>query len=196
MSRLAVTVNNLTYRYEAQEQYLFHRLNVSFQRGFTGVIGPNGAGKTTLLRLVTGQLSCTEGVIAGVENAVYCAQRTDHAPTALNDLLQDYDAAAYALRGKLGVEDDFLERWNVLSHGERKRAQIACALWLQPDVLAIDEPTNHIDMAARQMLLDSVKRFSGVGLIVSHDRDLLDDLCDQCLWRPIRARVRPERLGR
>jgi macrolide transport system ATP-binding/permease protein len=49
-------------------------------------------------------------------------------------------------------------------------------------VLAIDEPTNHIDAKARQLLIDALECYRGVGLIVSHDRDLLDALCTQCIW--------------
>ena len=96
--------------------------------------------------------------------------------------LDDLDPDAFELRGRLGLDADFGTRWESLSHGERKRAQIGCALWQQPELLAIDEPTNHIDAAARELLLAALARFRGVGLIVSHDRELLDALCVQCLW--------------
>ncbi|MDP6377543.1 MAG: ATP-binding cassette domain-containing protein [Pseudomonadales bacterium] len=71
---------------------------------------------------------------------------------------------------------DFGDRWDTLSHGERKRAQFAHALWQRPVLLAIDEPTNHIDRHAREFLLDSLKRLRGVGLLVSHDDRFLDRL--------------------
>ena len=54
---------------------------------------------------------------------------------------------------------------DTLSHGERKRSQIAVALWKQPELLALDEPTNHIDAAARRLLIDSLRQFRGVGLL-------------------------------
>jgi ATPase subunit of ABC transporter with duplicated ATPase domains len=69
-----------------------------------------------------------------------------------------------------------------LSHGERKRAQIAVALWRRPLVLALDEPTNHIDLDARRLLARALRSFRGVGLLVSHDRELLDALCSQSLF--------------
>ena len=100
----------------------------------------------------------------------------------LEAFLEDDDGQAYALRGRLGIECDFLARWPTLSHGERKRAQIGTALWQAPSVLTIDEPTNHIDGDARALLLESLKRFRGVGIIVSHDRELLDELCRHTLW--------------
>ena len=64
------------------------------------------------------------------------------------------------LRGKLFIGDDWAERWATLSHGERKRAQIAVALWQQPEVLLIDEPTNHIDAGARALLCEALPPFA------------------------------------
>jgi ATPase subunit of ABC transporter with duplicated ATPase domains len=90
------------------------------------------------------------------------------------------------------VEDDWMARWETLSHGERKRAQIGVALWRQPRVLAVDEPTNHIDAAARRLLVGALRAYRGVGLLVSHDRELLDGLCRQCLFvDPPGATLRP-----
>src|SRR6185295_591892 len=78
------------------------------------------------------------------------------------------------------------------SHGERKRAQIATALWQDPLLLAIDEPTNHIDAAARSLLIEAMRSYRGVGLLVSHDRELLDELCDKTLFiQPPTAILRP-----
>ncbi len=54
--------------------------------------------------------------------------------------------------GKLQVEENWATRWPTLSHGERKRAQIGVALWQRPDVILLDEPTNHIDLIARGFL--------------------------------------------
>ena len=114
--------------------------------------------------------------------AVYCPQRTDEPPAELGALLAAADGEAWSLKGRLGVQDDWLARWPTLSHGERKRAQIAMALWRRPPVLLIDEPTNHIDREARDLLAVALKSFRGIGLLVSHDRELLDLLCTQCLF--------------
>ena len=191
-SESAVAFRDVAFRYETALEPLFSGVSVHFPRGFTGIIGANGVGKTTLLHLATGTLAPESGTVQRPAHAIYCAQRTDDPPAGLIDLLDDTDGEAYALRGRLGVEPEFLERWNTLSHGERKRAQIAHALWQAPALLAIDEPTNHIDVRARELLIDSLRRFRGVGLIVSHDRDLLDELCAQCLWlEPPNASVFP-----
>jgi ATPase subunit of ABC transporter with duplicated ATPase domains len=56
------------------------------------------------------------------------------------------------------------------------------ALWLKPELLAIDEPTNHVDAEGRQIIRSGLRLYNGVGLLVSHDRELLDLLCGQCLF--------------
>jgi len=81
-----------------------------------------------------------------------------------------------APRGRLGIELSWMARWSTLSHGERKRAQIATALWQDPAVLAIDEPTNHIRADARALLVAAMSSYRGIGLLVSHDRELLDEV--------------------
>jgi ATPase subunit of ABC transporter with duplicated ATPase domains len=181
-SDASVVFDGVCFRHDSASDPTFTALSVHFARGFTGVVGPNGAGKTTLLRLATGELEPESGAIQAPRNAIYCAQRTDDPPGGLEALLVANDRASYGLRGKLGVEPEFATRWSSLSHGERKRAQIATALWQAPSLLAIDEPTNHIDAEAREMLIRALARFRGVALLVSHDRGLLDALCTHCLW--------------
>lgn len=177
-----VLIQDLAFCYEGAQQSLFTDLTISFSRGYTGIIGANGAGKSTLLKLVAGELKPTAGSISGASNAIYCEQRTDLLPPALQEFFDDYSGDAHRLRVQLSIQHDFAIRWSTLSHGERKRAQIATALWQNPEILAIDEPTNHIDANARQMLMDALGTFTGVCLLVSHDRELLDNLCQRCLW--------------
>jgi len=181
-SRPSVAARDLSFSYDSNPEPLINELSAHFPIGFTGIVGANGTGKTTLLRLIVGELGPTNGSVEGVSEAVYCEQRTDNAPATFSDFLGDWSGEASELRGRLEIEPDFFDRWDSLSHGERKRAQIAHALWQSPSVLAIDEPTNHIDANARELLLNNLKRYRGVGLIVSHDRALLDELCVQCLW--------------
>lgn len=176
-----MTFRRVSFSYDGGEA-LFTELDLDLHRGFTGCVGANGAGKTTLLRLAVGDLEPLRGHVRGGGVAVYCPQRTDEPPPGLAEFLDATDAESCALRGRLQVEESWGERWTTLSHGERKRCQIGTALWRAPDLLAIDEPTNHIDAAARALLVDALRRFRGVGLLVSHDRDLLDALCSHCLW--------------
>lgn len=169
---------------------LFRDLTVQFPAGWTGIVGPNGAGKTTLLRVAIGELAPQSGTITSRGLGLYVAQRTDDPPPLFEDFIWAPDATV--LKARLRVSEDWPERWATLSHGERKRAQIAVALWREPAVLALDEPSNHIDADARRLLLEALRDFAGVGLLVSHDRALLDELCTQCLIiDPPEAVLRP-----
>lgn len=87
-----------------------------------------------------------------------------------------------ALRRDLDVEDDWPWRHDTLSCGQQKRLQVACALWQRPDLLVMDEPTNHVVSPPREAVTAALARFKGVGLLISHDRALLDALCSQCLF--------------
>ena len=192
MSSLFLRFQEVSFTYPTMTKPLLAGVEVYFPAGWTGIVGANGVGKSTLLKLAVGELKVQEGKVHHLGSALYCAQRTDDAPEALADFIYAGDREAVALRRQLGVEEEWLERWDTLSHGERKRAQIGVALWLNPDVLALDEPTNHIDGDARRLLLGALHRYQGVGLLVSHDRELLDELCGQCLFiDPPDATLRP-----
>jgi ATPase subunit of ABC transporter with duplicated ATPase domains len=182
MTDLSILFENVSFTYDRATQPLITELSVHFTRGWTGIVGANGVGKSTILKLATGGLVPLEGRVVIPEFAIYCQQRTDDAPEHLHELILSMNGDAFRIKGQLGIEDDWLERWNTLSHGERKRAQIAVALWRKPQVLAVDEPTNHLDVEAQDLLFDALSTFRGVGMLVSHDRRLLDDLCRQCLF--------------
>ena len=184
--------HQVSFRYDAMTSDLISDLDLTLTEGWTGVVGANGSGKTTLLKLAAGVLVPDAGHLSRPDSGIYCPQRTDEPSAALIDLLEAGDSKAYKIKGRLGVQDDWLQRWDSLSHGERKRSQIAAALWREPDLLAIDEPTNHLDGEARQVLSLALKSFRGIGLLVSHDRDLLDTLCQQCLFvEPPQVSLRP-----
>ncbi|WP_242395022.1 ATP-binding cassette domain-containing protein [Anaeromyxobacter oryzisoli] len=147
--------------------------------GWTALVGENGAGKTTLLALVAGALAPASGRIRveppGARIAL-CPQRVDTAGEPERDLARSEDGAARRLRGELALDPAALARWETLSPGERKRWQIAAALATEPDVLLLDEPTTHVDSAARALLLRALQRFGGAGVVVSHDRAFLEEL--------------------
>ncbi len=157
-------------------------ISFDIHSGWTGVSGENGSGKSTLLLLAAGLLSPTAGLIKIPKPFVYCDQRTDAIPSFWEDFFYADDNHAGYLMDRLKIEGDWPWRWETLSHGERKRTQLAIALWQAPEMLLIDEPTNHLDGEARMLIKDVLREYSGIGLIVSHDRSLLDALCRQCLF--------------
>ena len=182
MNHHCLRVTSLSFGYEKMTQVLFKDLSFAASIGWTGIVGSNGGGKTTLLQLLAGLLRPMEGRIDGPKNVLYCPQRTDDEPPHFLELMNSLDGEAIVARSRLGVADDWSNRWSTLSHGERKRAQIAILLWLKPDVVVVDEPTNHLDKEGREILARALSTFSGIGVLVSHDRYLLDTLCYQCLF--------------
>lgn len=192
MTKLFLNLHNITFVYDSAIEPLFEGFSASLAAGWTGVVGANGSGKTTLLKLASGILEPTEGTIDLPHKTIYCPQRTDDKPALFDEMNSSTSREAIIQRSQLGVQPDWGERWNTLSHGERKRAQIAVALWQNPDVLAIDEPTNHLDAEARELILFALQSYAGVGLLVSHDRELLDTLCYQCVFiDPPDVTIRP-----
>jgi macrolide transport system ATP-binding/permease protein len=182
MSLVGIDFQNVTFSYPGMTTPLIESFTCRFYEGWTGVVGANGAGKTTLLKLATALLAPEEGEIRSPDHTLYCEQRTDDPPAQFEGLIHAEERDAVLIKADLGIENDWLERWDTLSHGERKRAQVGVMLWRRPDVLAVDEPTNHLDSGAISLLAGALQKYRGVGLLVSHDRDLLDLLCGHCLF--------------
>ena len=182
MSQNHLFIQQLGFEYPGTSDPLFTDLQFTCTTGWTGICGANGSGKSTLLQLIAGRLLPDTGSVSVPGSILYCEQRTDEPPGNAAGFLNDYSPEACILLGKLGIEEEWLERWSTLSHGERKRVQIGTALWENPDVLLVDEPTNHLDLESTELLIQSLEDYEGIGVIVTHDRNLLDHLCFQCLW--------------
>ncbi|MEE8704998.1 MAG: ATP-binding cassette domain-containing protein [Olsenella sp.] len=179
---MQLNLSNVHYTYAGSPHEALAGVTVTFPRGWTGVVGDNGCGKSTLARVATGQLSPTSGAVGprGLVSS-YCEQDADLEPEGLSDFACDYGAEAVSLRARLGIDDSWPWRYAELSCGQRKRLQVAVALWRRPDVLVMDEPTNHLDAPTRTRVLDALRACDGVGILISHDRALLDALVDRCL---------------
>ena len=154
----------------------FETIDLHLAPGWTGLVGANGSGKTTLLRLLAGELTPAGGRVVrdpGDLSLVTCPQTVDVCGPEIERLAA---AADQHLHNRLALDPAALARWPTLSPGERKRWQIGAALAAAPDILLLDEPTNHLDAEGRALLLAALRRFTGIGLLVSHDRALLDQL--------------------
>ena len=183
-------------------------LTVSFGPGRTGLIGVNGSGKSTLLKLIAGELRPGSGVVRARGEVGYLPQAVALGTRrTVSDLLGitaaraalhaieagetgedvyaavgddwDVEERARAWLDRLGLDhlslDDRVER---LSGGETILVALAALFLRRPDIMLLDEPTNNLDLEARKRLYDAVASWTGVMVIVSHDRELLG-LVDQ-----------------
>ena len=170
---------------------VFDKADIVIERGEkVALVGRNGEGKTTLLRILTGALvpgagsavlghNVALGYYAQNQNELLNNQETVYATLdriAVGDVrnkLRDI-LAAFLFRG-----EDVDKKVEVLSGGERARLAMA-KLMLHPyNLLALDEPTNHMDIKSKEVLKQALKTYDGSLVVVSHDRDFLDGLVDK-----------------
>ncbi|MGD2101179.1 MAG: ATP-binding cassette domain-containing protein, partial [Acidimicrobiia bacterium] len=174
----AIHLDQVSFSYTSAVE-VFADASAHLGDGWTGVVGANGSGKSTLLSLIEGELEPTTGtVLLDPTDAIVvrCHQEVDEPGVGESGLASSDDAFAHKWMGRLRLEAGDLSRWATLSPGERKRWQLAAALARAPDILLLDEPTNHLDSEARRVVVDTLARFHGVGLVISHDRSFLDAL--------------------
>lgn len=176
-----LTLSSVTYTYPGCAEPALSDLSVAFPAGWTGVVGPNGCGKSTLARILCGLLQPDTGSVRPRLSACLCEQDAGAEPDLLQDFTCDYGREALQLRRALAIDDDMPWRFSELSCGEQKKLQIAVALWQRPEVLILDEPTNHVDARCREQLLPALADYDGIGVLISHDRVLLDGLVERCL---------------
>ena len=170
------------------EKTVFSGANITIERGEkVAFVGRNGEGKTTMLRMVVGNLPYETGKIITGHNVHtgYYAQNQDEIMDNQITVLDTLDKVATGnirtrLRDILGAflfrGDDVDKKVQVLSGGERSRLAMA-KLMLQPyNFLALDEPTNHMDMRSKDVLKNALMNYDGTLLVVSHDREFLDGL--------------------
>ncbi len=193
-SRKVIEARNISFRYG--ERVLVQDFSTTVLRGDRiGIIGPNGAGKTTLIRLLLGQTPPDEGsvkVADGLQIAYFDQHRAvlDETASAADNVAEGREFIE--LNGRrihiMGYLQDFLftpERARApitrLSGGERNRLLLA-KLFAQPsNLLVMDEPTNDLDVETLELLEDLLGNYQGTLLLVSHDRDFLDNVVTSTL---------------
>jgi ATP-binding cassette subfamily F protein 3 len=166
-----------------------------------GLVGPNGAGKSTLFNLILGEEQPDEGTIEWERGADFGFLPQESAPVGDETVLHiatsgkklepdehDHDIdwtleprAKKILAGLGFREDDFLKPAKSFSGGWVMRAHLARLLVSEPALLMLDEPTNHLDLEALLWFQDYLTRYPGGLLIISHDREFLNVLCNGIL---------------
>ena len=170
---------------------VFSDAQVEIRRGDkVAFIGRNGEGKTTLMRVINGELEPISGeakVGYNVSIGYYAQNQEDVLDRNLTVWETLDNIAVGDIRGKLRDilaqflfrGEDIDKKVSVLSGGERARLGMA-KFMLQPyNVLALDEPTNHMDIKSKDILKQALKAYDGTLIVVSHDRDFLEGLVDK-----------------
>lgn len=178
---MQLVLSQLSFSYPSSAHPLFDHIDITFPQGWCGLVGGNGCGKTTLARIIAGELEPDGGSVTPGLVVALCPQDASAAPEDLESFACDWGAEALRARRLLDIDDGWLWRYGTLSLGQKKRVQIACALARCPDVLILDEPTNHLDAPSRELLEAALAHFRGIGILISHDRALLDALAVSCL---------------
>ncbi|NCA81786.1 MAG: ATP-binding cassette domain-containing protein [Opitutae bacterium] len=189
-----VTAKNLGLAYD--NRFLFRGLDVEICRGDkVGILGPNGCGKSTLIRVLLGQEAPGEGAVAhGTKLEI---SYFDQMREALDDDKTVFDNVAdgneyVTVNGQrqhvIGYLEEFLfapERSRspvrVLSGGERSRLLLAKLFARPSNVLVLDEPTNDLDLETLELIEDLLVEYAGTVLLVSHDREFLNEVATSTL---------------
>ena len=179
------------------DRTLFENFSMRIMRGDRmGIVGPNGAGKTTLLNMLLGRISSDTGQVEMGEtlNIVYFDQMRDaldgqatlwqtlcpHGGDQVRIFGRDRHVAGY-LKDFLFDDKQIHGKVSILSGGEKNRLALASALMQNGNVLVLDEPTNDLDMDTLDVLEDMLMEYPGTVIVVSHDRDFLNQTVSSIL---------------
>lgn len=186
---LVFKASDLTVGYG--QKVVFSNANIEIKRGEkVALIGRNGEGKTTLMRVICSELDPISGEARLGHNVQlgYFAQNQEDVLDKRQTVFSTLDQIAVGdIRSKLRDilaqflfrGEDIDKRVSVLSGGERARLGMAKLMLSSHNLLALDEPTNHMDVKSKEILKEALKAFDGTLVVVSHDRDFLDGLVDK-----------------
>jgi ATP-binding cassette subfamily F protein 3 len=170
-----------------------------------GILGANGQGKSTVVKTIARDQRALGGTITegkGLAIGYFAQQeldvlRPDESPlNHMTRLARDVGPAGreQELRNFLGqfrfAADMVNQPVGTLSGGEKARLVLAMLVWQRPNLLLLDEPTNHLDLDTREALSMALNEFEGSVMLVSHDRALLREVCDE-FWLVADGAVRP-----
>ena len=182
-----ITISRLTFSYEGAVLPVFEDLNLQLDTNWKlGLVGRNGRGKTTLLGLLEGRLE-GRGTISRPEPCRCVPRPVENPGLPAARVLEELapEGEQWRLRRELsllGLGEEILERpFSTLSGGEQTRALLAALFLEEGAYLMLDEPTNHLDGPGRQLVARYLAGLRRGFLLVSHDRDFLDDCVDHIL---------------
>ena len=188
--KIILQTNEVSKSYEEKE--VLKNINLEIERGEKiAFVGQNGQGKSTLAKIIVSELDYEGEVILGHNVQLgYFAQNQSAYLNGEQSVLESAEESATPenrtkVRDLLGAflfpGTEVEKKVKVLSGGERNRLAL-CKLLLQPfNVLVMDEPTNHLDIASKAILKEALLKFQGTLILVSHDRDFVQGLCEKVI---------------
>jgi len=188
--KVALTLENVKKSFG--DKVILKGIDMLVERGDKiAFVGRNGEGKTTLSKIITGNLDNT-GVVALGHNVKigYYAQNQAELLDPKSTVLETLENVArnittLQLRNILGSflfgGDAVDKKVGVLSGGEKGRLALARLLLEPINLLILDEPTNHLDMRSKDILKSALNQYNGTMILVSHDREFLDGLCNKVI---------------
>jgi ATP-binding cassette, subfamily F, member 3 len=175
--------------------------NLEIERGDKiALIGANGKGKSTLLRLIAGTEGFDTGERSGWHNVVeaFYAQHQIESLGMQHSVLQELNSSGSGkteleLRTLLGCflfsGDDAEKKISVLSGGEKARVALAKVIVSKANFLLLDEPTNHLDLPSVELLIESLNKYEGSFIMVSHDRYFVSK-CANKIWEIVNGQIK------
>ena len=188
-----IVMDNLSVGYVSQDQAtpIVNNINLILRGGARiGVLGVNGAGKSTLVKTIAGELEPISGQFSpsrGLAIGYFAQQQLDMLDLQATPLLHLQRIAGPAVReqelrnylGSFGFSGDTVNSPVApFSGGEKARLALSLIVWQKPNLLLLDEPSNHLDVQTREALATALAEFDGSVLMVSHDRHLLRTTVD------------------
>ena len=188
---VVLKVRDMAAGYENGRKVVFKDADMTIMRGEkVAFVGRNGEGKSTMMKIITSELYPLDGEAALGYNVAlgYYAQNQEDILDKNDTVFDTLDKVAVGdirlkLRDILGAflfrGEDIEKKVAVLSGGERSRLAMAKLILKPYNLLALDEPTNHMDIRSKDILKQALVKYDGTLVIVSHDRDFLDGLVDK-----------------
>ncbi|HJE96927.1 MAG TPA: ABC-F type ribosomal protection protein [Ligilactobacillus acidipiscis] len=181
-----IKIHNLSFSYPGQEKLLFHNVDLNLDSDWKlGLFGRNGRGKTTLLNLLQRKLEYTGEISQHVFFNYFPQPIYDPSQLAIYALSETVEFEEWQLERELNlmqVDPDIIWRpFESLSGGEQTKLRLALLFIDQSSFPLIDEPTNHLDLASRKQIANYLKKKKQGFIVVSHDREFVDQICDHIL---------------